>query len=195
MLLGVLSGAVLTLALGVAGASTAGAQLAAPFTAYGVGVPAGATVEAFVAGQSCGTAVADAAGNWLLPIAPTAPCAPKDGSAITFRLNGQATTGEATFSTGGAPEDVVGGIPLEVVAGGSGTFLGPIGPGVNLQVFTGGTIEEAVAAAPNAQSFFISSGGVLVSYVVGAPSFVNAAFFEVFAGGVIAANTPMLVVA
>ena len=83
-----------------------------PFTAYGTGQTAGDTVEAWVGGASCGSATVDADGNWLLQIGSDAACAPADGDAISFTLNGAATDAAETYKAGGAPADVAAGITL-----------------------------------------------------------------------------------
>jgi len=109
--------AALTLAALLFGAyvSSASAQVP-PFSTYGSKVKAGDKVEAFVGGKSCGTATADASGNWLLQIASTAPCSPTDGAAISFTLNGAATTASETYKAGGAPKDVANGVTLTLAA-------------------------------------------------------------------------------
>lgn len=92
-----------------------------PFSAYGIGQTPGAVVEAFVGGNSCGTATADADGNWLLEIAADAPCTPAAGDEISFTLDGAAVTETATWSAGGVPADVANGISLTPSGdGGSG---------------------------------------------------------------------------
>jgi hypothetical protein len=83
-----------------------------PFTAYGSGQTAGDTVEAWNGTVSCGSATVDADGNWLLQIGSDAPCAPAEGDAITFTLNGAATDASETYKAGGAPADVAAGITL-----------------------------------------------------------------------------------
>src|SRR5690606_33005732 len=56
----------------------------------------------------------------------------------------------------------------------------------------GGTIEEAVSAAPGVDSIWATANSELVGYLVGAPPFVNVGFVNAFAGGVIPANTPLI---
>lgn len=85
-----------------------------PFSAYGSGQTAGDTVEAWNGTVSCGTATVDADGNWLLQIGSDAACAPADGDALSFTLNGAATDAAETFKAGGAPADVAAGITLTV---------------------------------------------------------------------------------
>lgn len=97
-------------------ATTADAQVP-PFTAYGSGLTAGDTVEAWANGMSCGSATVDADGNWLLQIGSDAPCAPAEGDELTFTLNGEATAAAEIFKAGGAPSDVAGGITLVPITG------------------------------------------------------------------------------
>jgi hypothetical protein len=92
-------------------ATVAAAQVP-PFTVYGTGLKAGDTVEAFDGAKSCGTATADASGNWQMQIASNAACSPAEGDAITFTLNGAATTASETYKAGGAPADVANGVTL-----------------------------------------------------------------------------------
>jgi hypothetical protein len=98
----------LSLALGVAvlwlaaaGVMTAGAQ--SPFTAYGTGLTPGDVVEAFIGGESCGTATADAEGNWILRIDATAACGPSEGDVIEFSRNSIPAGDTATWTAGGTP--------------------------------------------------------------------------------------------
>ncbi len=195
---GVLALAALLAAAAVAvAAQPAGAQTSAPFTAYGTGLTPGATVEARIDSKVCGDTEVDADGNWLLYIVSGGPCTPVAGNTITFRVDGKPAEGTATFSIGGAPADVANGITLVVsestLAG--GTFNAPIARGLNLAMFSGGNVEGAIEAAPNATSFWISVGGGLVGYRVGAPTFVNGPFFAAFPDGDIPANTFMVVIA
>lgn len=83
-----------------------------PFTAYGTGLDAGDEVTAIVDGADCGSATADADGNWLIYVEASGDCAPTDGDEISFTLNGEATNETATYSAGGAPADVANGISL-----------------------------------------------------------------------------------
>ena len=66
---------------------------------------------------------------------------------------------------------------------------------VALASFEGGTIEGLVAGAgTEVTSVWVSVGGSLVGYTAGAPGFVNSGFEAVFPGGVLAANTVVLIV-
>ena len=63
---------------------------------------------------------------------------------------------------------------------------GDIATGFSLVVHEGGSVEELVACAEEAgvAALYALSEGEFVSYILGAPEFVNARFVELFAGGV-----------
>lgn len=115
--------AALMLTLGMAMAETASAQTP-PAVFYGKGLTSGARVEALIAGRSCGTATANAAGEWSISIQSNAACAPTEGAAVSFTLNGAAATATpaATWKGGGLPPDVANGY---VLAAGAATVTPP----------------------------------------------------------------------
>lgn len=129
-----------------------------PFTVYGTGLTAGDTVEAFIGTASCGTATADASGQWQMQIASNAACSPTDGAAVTFTLNGAATMASETYKAGGAPADVANGVTLTVSATATPTATTP-----------------APAATGNA--------GFLVGHSTGLASMLALAAFAVIAVG------------
>ena len=63
---------------------------------------------------------------------------------------------------------------------------GDIAEGFNLLVYEGGSVEDLVVCAESrgVTALYVLHGGVYVSYILGAPPFVNAGFAELFAGGV-----------
>ncbi len=72
-------------------------------------------------------------------------------------------------------------------AGPSATCLrGAITVGFSLLVYEGGSIEDLAACAQSRHvtALYALSEGVWVSYILGAPEFVNSAFRELYAGGV-----------
>ena len=81
------------------------------------------------------------------------------------------------------------------IASGAGGFSGTISNGVNLTVYGGGTLEQlqSDAAAAGGSVVTVTVGGNFVTWVIGAPPFVNDAFAGVFAAGV-PANTAMLLI-
>jgi hypothetical protein len=81
------------------------------------------------------------------------------------------------------------------VAQGAGGFEGGISPGLNLTVYGGGSLEQLQddAVVQGGAVIAVTVNGQLVTWVIGAPSFVNDAFAGFFAAGV-PANTPVLLV-
>ena len=79
--------------------------------------------------------------------------------------------------------------------------LGPVAPclrgtvdvGVSLLTYAGGSVEELVSCAEDRQvkAFYATRNGAFVSYILGAPDFVNRDFRELYADGV-PINTPLL---
>ncbi|TAJ21614.1 MAG: hypothetical protein EPO65_01070 [Dehalococcoidia bacterium] len=177
-------------------AAPAAAQQAAPYTAYGVGLRAGAMIGANIGGRSCGPAVAvTATGTWLMYIAVSSPCSPRAGDVVSFTVDGQAAEQTVTWSEGGAPANAAAGIALTVAAPkptvttaaapAAGGFTGSISPsGVSLASFTGTTAQlDTAGAAVKATSISATLGGKVLTFVVGAPSFVNTEFNTAFASG------------
>ena len=78
-------------------ASTASAQAALPFKAFGSGLKAGQVVEAFKGTTAVGKATVDAGGNWQIDIQPGAA---NNGDVISFRIDGAAATQTVTFQSG-----------------------------------------------------------------------------------------------
>ena len=70
---------------------------------------------------------------------------------------------------------------------------GEIVEGFNLMLYEGGTVDdlEACAEGVGLAALYVLNGGIWVSYILGAPEMVNAAFRELFTGGVPAA-TPLV---
>ena len=72
-------------------------------------------------------------------------------------------------------------------------LLGDVATGFSLLVFEGGSVDELVACAESRDvvALYALHEGVYVSYILGAPDFVNAAFRELYADGV-PALTPLV---
>ena len=70
---------------------------------------------------------------------------------------------------------------------------GEIVEGFNLVVYEGGSVDDLVACARSlgVAALYALHGGVWVSYIVGAPEFVNGEFRELFADGLPVA-TPLV---
>lgn len=87
-------------------------------------------------------------------------------------------------------------VQLNLQAASDGSFSGDIANlGVSLVLFSGGSMDGLVAAAQAEGVTTISAtvNGKFMTYVVGAPEFVNAAFKAHFSGGV-DAQTPLVLV-
>ncbi len=170
-------------------AVSASAQTA-PYTAYGMGLRAGVTIAANIAGRSCGTAVVSAAGNWLLSIPATAACAPNERDVVSFTIDGVPTEQTITWTAGGAPANPAAGIALTAKPlPAAGAFSGVVAPvGVSIVAFTGTTAQlDTAGAAVKAVSVSATTAGKMLTFVVGAPSFVNTDFSSAFSGGLNAA--------
>lgn len=89
-----------------------------------------------------------------------------------------------------------------VLPGGSGTptpgagFTDALVAGVNLTTYGGGTVEQLAtdAGAAGAVSVSVTDSGAFVIYIVGAPSFVNQAFADLFTAGVPAGTVVLVLV-
>ena len=172
------------------------ASAGAPFTAYGLNQKAGAKITATVVGKACGPGVTvDALGNWFMSISDTSPCSPKEKDVVTFAIDGQTAEQTVSWTEGGAPADPAKGIALTVSATvkttntpmptAGGFSGGPISPtGASIVAFTGTTGQlDTAGNAVTARSVSATVGGKLLTYVVGAPSFVNTEFNGAFTSG------------
>ena len=84
-----------------------------------------------------------------------------------------------------APEEAAGPV--------ASCLRGDVAVGFSLVVYAGGSIEDLVACAEgrNVAALYVLDGGEWVSYIVGAPEFVNRSFAGLFAEG-LAALTPLI---
>lgn len=159
----------------------------APYTAYGVGQKAGAMIAANIAGRSCGPGVTvSAAGNWLISIAITSACAPNERDVVSFTIDGVTADQTVTWTAGGAPADPAKGIALTAKpAPAAGAFSGSVAPqGVSIVAFTGTPAQlNAAGAAVKAVSVSAATSGKMLTFVVGAPDFVNTEFNSAFTAG------------
>lgn len=123
----VVAAAAIMFSASLAVAGTANAQTP-PATFYGKGLKSGDKVEAFIAGKSCGSATANAAGEWSISVPTTAACGPTAGAAVSFTLNGAAATATpaATWQGGGLPADVANGYVLAAGAAATATPAGTV---------------------------------------------------------------------
>ena len=90
------------------------------------------------------------------------------------------------------PEEVAEPTPEEA-AGPASCLRGDIAVGFSLVVYAGGSVEDLVACAEsrNVTALYALDGGGYVSYIVGAPGFVNGGFRALFADGV-PARSPLI---
>ena len=97
-------------------------------------------------------------------------------------------------SEGPASPDPAGGVPGDIPpAPWPECLRGDGAPGFSLVLYEGGSVEELVecAASRGVSALYTLDDGEWVSYIVGAPEFVNRPFRELFAAGV-PAVTPLL---
>lgn len=179
------------------GIMASSASAGAPYTAYGVGLKPGAVITATLGGKACGPGVTvDALGNWLMWISDTAPCSPREGNLVALAIDGQLAEQTITWTEGGAPANPAKGIALTVAvtvkppvapptpsaAGFSGGVISPVGS--SIVIFTGSAIQlNAAGEAVKARSVSATIAGRLLTFVVGAPGFVNTEFDGAFSTG------------
>ena len=109
-------------------------------------------------------------------------------SSISVTVTSADGSRERVYRVGlGAPEQAATSEPE------SGCFRGDVTVGFSLPVYEGGSIEdlEACAQSRNVTAVYTLNGGEYVSYILGAPGFVNQPFVELFADGV-PALTPLI---
>jgi hypothetical protein len=172
-----------------------------PYKAFGIGLKAGATVEAFNGSTSVGKTTADTLGNWILEIPATKA---SNGTKITFAINGVTANESVTWQSGqfptppglkltasgaAAPTPTPVASPTAVAApGATGTFSAPpvfSTSGVAQVVFNTGTVTQLVNEATKAGASSIwaqNASGGFVAFIPGAPPFVNILFEAAFPG-------------
>jgi len=111
-----LSAVIMAVLAGALFASTALAQPALPFKAYGSGLKAGQVVQALKGTAEVARATVDASGNWSMDI-PADKANP--GDAIAFTLDGARTNQTITFQNGQFVPPP--GLALTLAAPGTGT--------------------------------------------------------------------------
>ena len=97
-------------------------------------------------------------------------------------------------AAGPAPEEAAGPAPEEAAGPAPDCLRGAVAVGFSLVVYEGGNIEdlEACAEGRNVTALYTLEGGEFVSYIIGAPEFVNQDFRALFADSV-PALTPLTV--
>ena len=86
--------------MGAIAVTTAEAQAALPYKAYGSGLKAGQVVTAFNKTVEVGKATVDANGNWSIDIQPTAAA---NGDVISFKIDALAAAQTVVFQSGQFP--------------------------------------------------------------------------------------------
>lgn len=110
--------AVLAVAVALFGsfATTAHAQ-AVGYSVYGTGTTPGYEIEAYRGDTLCGSATADADGNWGMVLNISADCPWSNGDPITFHVGGMMAMETDEWESGGVPADRANGIvfaPMEM---------------------------------------------------------------------------------
>ena len=103
--------------------STASAQAALPYKAYGTGLKAGQVVEALKGTASVGKATVDASGNWSIDIQTAGAANVANGDKISFTLDAKAVNESVTFQGGQFPAPP--GLVLTAAAGGTAPVSPP----------------------------------------------------------------------
>ena len=167
-----------------------------PYQAYGSGLRAGATVEAFKGTTSAGRATVDVLGNWVLIISSDVAV---QGDTVTFKVDGAAAAQTVTFVNGGysplpglaltvaAPVAVPTAVTPPALA--VGIFVSPpafSANGLGAVVFTRGSTDQLLAAtiAANATGAWVQDPtGRFQLLIPGAPPFILDAFKAAFPSG------------
>jgi hypothetical protein len=166
------------------GAADAHADLPV-YSFWGVGITPGVTVDARVDGKACDATVSSDGGVWLVVVSGASTRPAEVGSVVTFTVDGAQAPETFTLVSGGAFSSRA--VELTLTVGGQANS--------NLVIFAGGTVDDLVSTLRQQRgiSFWATVGGNLIGYTIGAPTFVNASFTSAFPGGVIPANTPLIV--
>ena len=92
-----------------------------------------------------------------------------------------------------APEEAAEPAPEEAAGAAASCLRGDIAVGFSLVVSAGGSFEDLVTCVEgrNVAALYVLDGGAFVSYILGAPAFVNQSFAGLFADGV-PALTPLV---
>jgi len=106
--------------------STASAQAALPFKAFGSGQQAGVVVSAWNGATLVGSTIVDVNGNWQIDIQPTSA---DSGDVISFKLNGALAVQTVVFRPGlftpvpGLALTLAAGIPAPAATGNAGLIV------------------------------------------------------------------------
>ena len=118
----------------------------------------------------------------------------EDLGEITVTVTSADGSRTKTYRVRLAQEEVAEPAPEEAAGPVASCLRGDIAVGFSLVVYAGGSIEDLVACAEgrNVAALYVLDGGAFVSYILGAPDFVNADFRALFAEG-LSSLTPLTV--
>ena len=118
----------------------------------------------------------------------------QDLDEITVTVTSADGSRKKTYRVRLSPEEAAGPAPEEAAGPAPDCLRGDVAVGFSLVVYAGGSIEDLVACAEgrNVTALYAREGGEYVSYIFGAPEFVNEDFRALFADGV-PALTPLTV--
>ena len=118
----------------------------------------------------------------------------EDLTEITVTVTSADGSRKKTYRVRLSPEEAAGPAPEEAAGPAPDCLRGDVAVGFSLVVYAGGSIEDLVACAEgrNVTALYALEGGEYVSYILGAPEFVNEDYRALFADGV-PALTPLTV--
>ena len=117
----------------------------------------------------------------------------QDLGEITVTVTSADGSRKKTYRVRLGPEEAAGPAPEEPAGPVASCLRGDVAVGFSLVVYAGGSVEDLVACAEgrNVTALYVLDGGEYVSYILGAPEFVNRPFTELFPDG-IPAVTPLV---
>ena len=118
----------------------------------------------------------------------------EDLTEITVTVTSADGSRKKTYRVRLGQEEAAGPAPEEAAGPAPDCLRDAVSVGFSLVVYAGGSVGELVACAEsrNVTALYALDGGEYLSYILGAPEFVNRAFTELFADG-IPALTPLTV--
>ena len=118
----------------------------------------------------------------------------EDLTEITVTVTSADGSRKKTYRVRLGPEEAAGPAPEEAAGPAPDCLRDAVSVGFSLVVYAGGSVGELAACAQsrNVTALYALDGGEYLSYILGAPEFVNRAFTELFADG-IPALTPLTV--
>ena len=118
----------------------------------------------------------------------------QDLGEITVTVTSRDGSRERVYRVLLGPEEAAGPAQEEAAELAPKCLRGDIAVGFSLVVYEGGSVEDLVtcAASRDIVALYVLHEGVYVSYIAGAPGFVNAAFVELFSDG-LPSITPLVI--